>query len=373
MDQYIKASSVQLIHSGDEFFRVAKEMIHSAQKVIHLQTYIFGEDQTGKEISDALIEASKRGVKVLVLVDGYGSKELSRNFITQMKNAGIQFRFFSSFFSQESISHVRRLHHKILVVDEEQMMIGGLNIGNKYRGTQTKKAWLDFAVLVKGACCSRIQQLCDMFYHKKNFNWEKKPKRMTDHGPLVRFRRNDWLRGKNEIYSSYKKAFRRSRKSVTVVGSYFLPGFFFMRYIQNAVKRGVRVRIIVGAISDIPFFHSAEKYLYDDLLRHGVEIYEWNDSVLHGKAAIVDEEWCTIGSYNLNNLSKYKTIELNVDVKDKEFARIFSKDVEALILEHCTYVTPTIHKKNLNIFARIRRTLAYYYYRFFMYLVSSRD
>jgi cardiolipin synthase len=370
MDHYIKAESVELVHSGNHFFEVTKEMIRSAKKTIHLQTFIFSEDATGKEIAEELINAATRGVKIWILPDGYGSKEMSKTFIAEFRKVGIQFRFFSPLFSSESRSQLRRLHHKILVVDKTLLLVGGINIGNKYHGTEKEMAWLDYAVLVKGKCAAQVHDFCDMLYRKKNIFWEDL-REMSGEIP-IRFRVNDWLRGKNEIYRSYKNAFRRSHHSVTVVGCYFLPGFFFLRYIINAVKRGVKVKIIVGAISDIPFFHSAEKYLYDYLLRNGVEIYEWNGSVLHGKAAIVDDEWCTIGSYNLNNLSKYKTIEFNVDIKDVPFAQKFQEHINSILTANCSAIKQD-HFKKKGLFTKLRMALAYYYYRFFMYLVSSRE
>lgn len=375
MDHYVKAESAELIHSGNEFFEVAKEMIRSAEKVIHLQTYIFSEDSTGQEIAKELIDAAGRGVKIWVLIDGYGSKEMSKELVHQFKKAGIEFRFFSPFFSGEGGSQIRRLHHKVLVVDKFQVIVGGINIGDKYHGNEKQKAWLDYAVRLKGDCVATVHDFCVMMYNKKNYNWEKplKGSRHFKGDVLIRFRCNDWLRRKNEIYRTYKNVFKRSTRSVTIVGSYFLPGIFFLRYIRNAVRRGVKVKIFVGAISDIPMFHSAERYLYDYLLRHGIEIYEWNESVLHGKAAIVDNEWCTIGSYNLNNLSKYKTIEMNVDIKDEDFARNFTREIEENICAKCTAITSEIHVKKMNIFRRIRVGIAYFYYRFFMFLISSRE
>src|SRR5688572_7500810 len=132
MDRYIKADKVELVYSGEQFFKVCCELIDSAKQEIHLQTYILAEDETGKKIVNALLAASKRGVKITMLVDGYGSKELSNKFIQSIVNAGIQFRFFGPLFSSESISRVRRLHHKILLIDKNDMLIGGINIGDHY-------------------------------------------------------------------------------------------------------------------------------------------------------------------------------------------------------------------------------------------------
>ncbi len=373
MDGYIKATSVELVHSGEHFFKLSNELIDSAKQEIHLQTYILAEDDTGKNLVNALIAAAKRGVSITMLLDGYGSKELSSKFIQSITDAGIRFRFFGPFFSSESISQVRRLHHKILVVDQKEMLIGGINIGDHYHGTKDEKAWLDFAVLIKGFCCEMIQGLCEMIYEKKNYHWENIKYELPSEGVEVRFRRNDWLRGKSEVNRSYKSSVRKAKKSIAIVGCYFMPGFRFLRMLKRAAQQGVKVEIMMGSVSDIPLFHNAEKYLYDYLLRNGIEIYEWNDSVLHGKAAVIDGEWSTIGSYNLNNLSKYKTIELNVDIQDNQFSSMFKGELEKILYEKCTRVIQSDHNKKTGPFSRIKNWIAYFYYRMFMILVSSKE
>ena len=169
MDRYIKANNVELVYSGKQFFQICCELIDSAKEEIHLQTYILAEDETGKMVVNALFAAAKRGVKITMLVDGYGSKELSNKFTKTIVDAGIKFRFFGPLFSSESISRVRRLHHKILLIDRNEMLIGGINIGDHYHGTKDKTAWLDFAVLIKGSCGNMIQRLCETVYEKKNY------------------------------------------------------------------------------------------------------------------------------------------------------------------------------------------------------------
>ena len=135
MNSYEKAESVQLVFSGDNYFEILQQIIAGAKNVIHLQTYIFEEDKTGHEVAESLKNAAKRGVKIYLLADAFGSKNLSKNFIVQMKNAGIQFRFFSPLFSSEGIRFGRRLHHKIVVADKCVALVGGINITDKYHGS----------------------------------------------------------------------------------------------------------------------------------------------------------------------------------------------------------------------------------------------
>jgi len=375
MDKYVKVDSIELLHSGNHFFDVLATLISEAKSSIHFQTYIFSNDSTGKRIANELKLAAHRGVKVWVLLDGYGSKELSNDFLLDLKNAGIQFRFFGSVFSEENVSPLRRLHHKIVTIDEIISIVGGINIGDKYCGTPIEKPWLDYAVLLKGNVIKRVDQVCENFYAKKRSVY-----RLLNRGPfldkgdkLVRFSSNDWLRRKNQIYRNYKTAIKQSTTNITIVGCYFLPGILFLKALKNASKRGVKIKILFGAQSDIPFFHHAEMYLYDYLLDCNIEIYEWKESVLHGKVAIVDGKWCTIGSYNLNNLSRYKSIEFNVDIKDEKFIQQFQFELEHVFNNKSTLITKEKFVKNIHLIKRIWNYLVYLFYRFFMALVSAKD
>lgn len=375
MNKYVKVDSIELLKSGNQFFDVLTSVIREAKSSIHFQTYIFANDTTGKRIAHELKEAAQRGVKVWLLLDGYGSKELPTDFIQDLRNAGIQLRFFGSVFSEENVSPLRRLHHKIVTIDENQLMVGGINIGDKYCGTPTEKPWLDYAVLMKGNVIKRIHQLCEYFYAKKRSVYKvlNKGPFLTTGEKLVRFSCNDWVRRKNEIYRNYKAAIRKSTSTITIVGCYFLPGVLFLRTLKNASRRGVKIKILLGAQSDIPFFHHAEMYLYDYLLRYNIEIYEWTDSVLHGKAAVIDGKWSTIGSYNLNNLSRYKSIEFNVDIKDEKFSQQFQAELEEILNHKSKRITKENFAKKNHLFKKLWNFLVYSFYRTFMALVSSKD
>ena len=132
MTEYSPAESVKLIFSGNDFFETLETYIDNAKEIIHFQIYIFEEDETGSKIADALMRASKRGVAIFLLVDAYGSKDLSIEFIKKLQEGNIQFRFFSPLFSKESIYMGRRLHHKVIVIDKTIAIVGGINIGDKH-------------------------------------------------------------------------------------------------------------------------------------------------------------------------------------------------------------------------------------------------
>lgn len=363
----LKADKVELVLSGNEFFEKVLQLIEGAKEVIHLQTYIFSFDETGKKIASHLTAAAKRGVKVYLVVDGYGSKKLPPGFNEELKLAGIQFRFFSPFLSSENVSIMRRMHHKILVVDKTISLVGGINLGDKYHGTATDIPWLDFAVLIQGNCNQYLHELCEGIYHKRKPRYNHSPQT----GNIsIHYRINDWYRRRNEIYKSYKRHVLNSQDSITLFASYFLPGYLFLRRLKMAARKGVKIRIVVGSGSDIALFHHAEKYLYRYLLKNGIEIYEWPESVMHGKLAVFDQQISSIGSYNLNNLSKYQCIELNAEIDNPAFSKTVSEKLDILIYKKCKKISS---QKKLGFFSWLKSAFAYYSYKLLMYLIVPLD
>lgn len=366
MNQYVSAEYVRLVSSGKDYFNCLSEIISSAREIIHIQTYIFEEDVTGNDIKEKLKTASERGVKIFFLADAFGSKNISKKFVQEVTSAGIKFRFFSPMFSSEGIYLIRRLHHKIIVADKKIGLIGGINIADKYHGIEEKFPWLDFAVLIRGDCCEYLHALCEAIFIKKKII---KPNLKTDlrnKEILIRFRRNDWTIRKNEIHKSYKEAILRSNKSIIILASYFLPGIAFRRRLRKAASRGVSIKIIVTRQSDIPLVRYAEKYLYRYLLNIGAEIYEWKESVMHGKVMMVDNNWITIGSYNLNYLSHYRSIELNADIISEVFSKQVSECLTDIIKNHCMQITYEKIHKSYGMFQKLQSIIAYYFLQFIL-------
>lgn len=369
MKEYTSAESVKLVLSGNDYFDRLSAVISCARETLHIQTYIFEQDSIGITIKEELIAASGRGVKIFLLADAFGSKGLSKEFISEIKSAGINFRFFSPIFSSEGIFLGRRLHHKIVVADKKIALIGGINIADKYRGTISNPPWLDLAALICGDCCEYLHNVCEGIYHKKITLEDAIVSPEKKNHPLVRFRRNDWVRGKNEIHKSYIEAISGSHKSITILASYFLPGIKFRKLLKKATARGISVKIIVSGPSDVPFVRLAEKYLYSYFLNAGAEIFEWKESVMHGKLMIADKSWVTIGSYNVNYLSHYRSVEMNVDVKDTEFSKEIALWLECLINNHCAQVTSDQIRRSQGTFHKLKSRFAYYFLQGIMSII----
>ena len=339
-------NKAELIRGGRSYFSTLHEMIDNARKSIQLQVYIFEEDETGKELSLRLIKAAKRGIKVQILLDGYASKGLSNGFKNNMREDGIQLRFFEPIFKGGNYYFGRRLHHKIVVCDSLVSLIGGINISDRYNDMPGAPAWLDWAIKVEGEASFELFKLCNQYFSKKTEDWLVLAKQeiinaldTNVHCP-IRIRRNDWVMGRNEISASYMEMFRNARNEIIIMSSYFIPSPFFRKNIIKALKRGVKIKLILAGISDVGIAKHAERYLYRWALRHGIEIHEYNHNILHGKMAIADEKIVTIGSYNINDISALASIELNLDVQDLTFSRVVHEQLMKIIDNDCIRIAP---------------------------------
>ena len=342
---YRGGHSIELLRSGETFFAACEKVIDEAKSYIHFQTYIVDDDTTGKRIVNALIRASKRGLRVYFLLDAYGGSSFSKNLITKVEKGGILFRMFSPQLITKGFQLSLRLHHKVLLADGEIAIIGGMNIADRYHGNDKLKEWLDFAILIKGPECAHVLFILKRLWNKA-FISRNESSRERVHFPVkydenvkVKVLQNNWLRNKIEILKSYRSALKHAQNRMTIFASYFLPGRNERRLLRNASRRGVDIKIVLSAESDAPVFKRATNFLYDFILRNNITIYEYLSSNLHAKVATVDGKWSTIGSYNMNHLSDYGSIEMNADILDNRFAEEFEGLLQEIIEKDCRQVT----------------------------------
>jgi cardiolipin synthase len=374
---YISGHSIELLRSGESFFTANIKAIDQAKKYIHFQTYIVDEDETGLRIIDALVRASERGVRTYLLLDAFGTKYLSGELIKKIENSGILFRFFSPAFITKGFQLSLRLHHKVLLVDGEEAIIGGMNYANRYRGTEQKKEWLDFALLVKGPECVHINSILKRIWNKKFISKNERSHEVVhnlktyEENIKLRVLENNWYRNKIEILRSYRSEFKHSQERMIIFASYFLPGRLERKLLRLASSRGVDIKIVLAAESDAPFFKRATGFLYDFILRNNIKIYEYLPSNLHAKVATVDGKWSTIGSYNLNHISDYGSIEMNVDVLDPAFTEKFEKILLKIIRNDCRQVTIEEYLSHKTWFSQLSGWISYQMIRLLMRLMAQ--
>jgi cardiolipin synthase A/B len=362
---YTTRNRARPVFTGPAYFDHMEALIDRAHRIIHLQVYIFGNDPTAERIVNALLRAAQRGVQLFVMADGYASQGFPRKWIDALQKAGARFRWFEPMFRGRHFYIGRRMHHKVLVVDHVHALVSGRNIADRYTDAGKEPGWYDLALAVEGDAAIQLEMLCCRVW-----NGTLRPRRdhaspLTDaerralmrHWPAedrcslaVRF--NDWIFKRAEITTSYRKMLNTAKHEVWLVSSYFVPGRRLKRAIDGAVRRGVRVRVIAAGPSDIWIAKPAERWLYAWLLRRNVEVYEYQRTILHAKAGVRDGLWATIGSFNLNDLSAYTTLEVNVDVDNAPIAAKLAVEMERLAREECRRVT-TRDQQHAGIFERL--------------------
>ena len=367
-EQYTTRNRISLVHSGEDYFSLLFKLIEKAKQVIHLQTYIYENDETGRKVAVALKDAAKRGVSVYLHVDGYASQKLRGEFRNDLENAGVFFKFFEPVLKSRHFYFGRRLHQKIFVVDGLYSLVGGLNIGDRYNDMPNEKAWFDVALYSEGEISYQLHLICNAMWRKRRKLKDKIEKKdvdefcesiLKDERQNVRVRQNDWVKRKSEVWNTYRMLFAKANESITIMSSYFLPGRTYRKLLSRAAAKGVKVRVILAGKSDVPISKNAERYLYDWLLQKNIEIYEFETSVLHAKMSVADNDMVTIGSFNVNNISAYASLELNLDVKSKEFAEHIQDVMNNLIAKDCKQITVENYRSSTNIFRRIWHKASY--------------
>lgn len=371
---YTDHNKVELVRGGSDYFDLLIKMIDKAKDSVHLQVYIFNDDETGKQVASALERAAGRGVPVYVLVDGYASQSLPKEFIMKIRASGVKFRFFEPVLKSPNFYFGRRLHHKVVVTDAMHVMVGGINIANRYNDMPGGKAWMDWGIYAEGQVAADLFHICVELYGKgrtKNNSRPpdfKLPASLLNEHCLVRVRRNDWVRKRNEISGSYFEMFNRASDEITIMSSYFLPGRIMRKKIESASKRGVKIRLVLAGDSDIMITKYAEKYIYQWIFKNKIRLYEYQGNVLHGKLSIYDNKWVTVGSYNVNFISAYASIELNLDIANEHFAKTVKHTIDNIIKDDCFEILED--QTRYNFFQRIIYRASYDFIQFVFFLFT---
>jgi cardiolipin synthase len=331
----VSGNELTLLQNGVVFFPQLCADIDAARHSIYLETYIFAADETGQMVGEALLRAAERGVTVRLLLDGFGSAELPGEFVDNLRKHGVKVQWFrreiSPFTLRRSrMRRLRRLHRKMAVMDGEVAFVGGINIINDIPAKLDFDApRLDYSVRVRGELVGEVlaamQRLWEMVSwvafrkHIKEEGW-----RLHRIGPHpdsnVQLVLRDNVRHRRDIERAYLKAIAGAKREVIVANAYFLPGRLFLRALVHTARRGVRVVLLLQGKVEYRLQHYATLALYGRLLAAGVEIYEYHASFLHAKVAVVDGEWATVGSFNIDPFSLLLAREANLVVHDNTFA-----------------------------------------------------
>ncbi|VVN01289.1 Cardiolipin synthase B [Pseudomonas fluorescens] len=342
---------VELLENGEEYFPRVFEAMRAAKSEILLETFIVFEDKVGAELQKILIDAARRGVRTTVSLDGFGCGELTTGYLTALSEAGVHLQIFDPAPKRLGIrtNWFRRLHRKIVVVDGLIAFIGGINFSGDHLADFGPEAKQDYSVQVQGPVVADIHHFALLQSGRPGrarFWWQRRRQRraemaFNDHDGQVRlvFRDND--QHHSDIEDVYLQVLRRAKRRVVIANAYFFPGYRLLREIRNAARRGVEVRLILQGQPDMLVAKLAARMTYDYLLKAGVQIHEYCQRPLHGKVALVDEEWSTVGSSNLDPLSLSLNLEANVLIRDRAFNQHLFERLEDLSQNHCKAMDPS--------------------------------
>ena len=366
---------IELLQNGAEYFPRLLAAIDAATQSIYIETYIFELDDVGQKVSDALAAAAQRGVMVHLLIDGFGSQAAADSLIARLRPKGAKVIVFRrARWWRFDRRLLRRLHRKISLIDNRLAFVGGINIIDDYHHPDPEpiRAKLgprfDFAVCCEGplvtAIASTVTRLwwtISVLQLRRRPTWrppqiEPQPAVGSVRAALLL---RDNLGNRRTIERAYMDAFAHARHDVLIANAYFLPGKKFRDALCELAERGVRVRLLLQGLVEYRLQHYAQQALYGDLVKCGVQIYEYTPSYLHAKVAVVDQKWATVGSSNIDPYSLLLAREANVAVYDDAFAQDLQQALEAAIANDSTVVDADACARR----SRLRRSTSWIAYQ----------
>lgn len=401
---YSGGNDVRLLRGGEELFPAMCAALAAARHEVWLASYIFNLDASAATVLEALEAAARRGLIVNVVVDGFGANDTWPEIEARLRAAGALaalFRPLDRWWSWLQPGQLRRLHHKLCVVDADVAFIGGINLMDDHydqRHGWSDRPRLDFAVRVRGPVALAANRTARAMWMRARIGkaWREEVLALAHSAqPVARARRlldrlrshhrappgdvdlrpvraafviRDNLRQRNGIERGYLEAIRGARSSVDLVSAYFYPDRSIRHALRDAVRRGVRVRLLLQGRWDYRMAEIAAYAVCDELLSHGVQIYEYTAAFLHAKVAVVDDEWATVGSSNIDPLSLLLNLEANVFVRDADFAAQLRHEIEIALSS-----AATVTERNVGSGARryLRRGFVAWCARFYLRLAGA--
>ena len=341
--RFVPGNAVRLLHDGREAFPAMLEAIEQARQQVLLEMYWFDSDAVGRRFAEALLAARRRGVEVAVIYDSVGSIGSDRALFTGLEAEGVQVLEYNPVAPWRqrfrlSLSRLsRRDHRKILVVDGNVGFTGGINLALQWAPEEEGGGgWRDDMMRIEGPAVNALSHCFHRVWHRHQLPpilhlHAERPRDAAARLLPVRVLGERYFRHRHEIARDYASRVYAAQKTVYISNSYFVPDASVRRALVRAAARGVDVRVIVPAHSDVEAVKYAGRAQYEKLLAAGVRIYEWQGGMFHAKTAVIDGEWCTTGTFNFDYMSLHYNLEVNASVVDRQLSaeveRSFCEDL----------------------------------------------
>lgn len=331
-------NQLTLLRSGAEYFPALLAALHAARQEIYLESYLFHSDATGKQVIAALADAARRSVQVQVLLDGFGAHDLPHDVRQQLRHAGVALLFYRPELSRFSLkrSRLRRMHRKLVSIDGKIGFIGGINILDDIDADGLPPRY-DYALQVIGPVAADIRQAAVRLWRRTarrqlKWRWVQRVQAAPPVEDKAGHSRaalviRDNLRHRRDIEAAYLEAMRGAKTEIIIANAYFLPGITMRHALLDAARRGVRVTLLLQGRVEYLLIHYASRVLYRPLLQAGVEIHEYTAGLMHAKVAVIDQQWFTVGSSNIDPFSLLTAHEANIVARHAAPAQLLRADL----------------------------------------------
>jgi cardiolipin synthase A/B len=366
----VDGNRLEVIETGEGRLRAILELIGGAQQSVKLLFYMFNPDDVGERVRDALVEAARRGVKVKLLIDGFGSAA-GPDFFTVLDESGGEHCVFNAAYGRR---YLLRNHQKLAVADDRLAIIGGANIDDTYMSDHGADRWRDLWLRIEGPEVLPASRYFDSLYRwstRKRSRLRSLRRMVSEYsewrGPL-QWKFTGPLSMRNSWWRTIGRDIRRGQ-SLDMIMAYFAPPGGMLRRIGRLGSRG-HARVVTAAKSDNNATIAAARHSYSRLLRRHVQMYEYQQAKLHTKLAIVDDV-VHIGSSNFDFRSLYINCEIMLRIKDAEFADQMRKYVEGEVADS-KWISPALHKRRATLWRRIKWAVSHFLVTSMDYTVTRR-
>jgi cardiolipin synthase len=348
--RYVEGNRLALLRNGEQYFPALVAAIDGAAREIFLETYIYADDETGSQVTDALARAAARGVSVHLLIDGFGARDFAPRFRGMLREAGAQVLVFRPDVSPWTFrrNRLRRMHRKLACIDGLLAFVGGINVTDDFDSPGDTTPRHDYAVRIEGPLTAEVRAEAARLWsrvaltarHARALPLASAVPAPFPDGQRAALVIRDSLRHRRDIEDAYLELIETAREEILIASAYFFPGRRFRHALAGASRRGVRVVLLLQGLVEYVLPHFAARALFGTLLAAGIRIEEYRHSFLHAKVAVFDCCRACVGSSNIDPFSLLLAREANVFVDDARFAAELRASLEEAIRDGARRLPP---------------------------------
>jgi len=369
--QVTSGNQIALLCNGADYFPALLNALNAATQSIRLETYLYADDAIGQAVTRALCAAAQRGVDVRLVVDGFGARNIGTYHLPLLQQAGVHVRIFRPehhlwrHLLSRKRSRLRRMHRKMALCDGHKAFVGGINIIDDATGN-TSQMRPDFALQIRGPLLHEIGYAMDRQWQtlsRRPILYQSQRPALTQiDSPLAgnilaTLALRDNLLNRGQIEAAYISAMEHAQQEITLAMAYFIPSRAILHALLDAAARGVSIHLLLQGRIEYRLQHYASQSLYTRLLTAGIHIHEYEPGFMHAKVGVIDHQWATVGSANLDPFSLLVAREANVLVFDAGFCATLEQRLLTEIKHHSKEITAATWAQRSGLH-RMLRTLS---------------